>query len=93
MTFCRFPSPASFFSFPTVIFVSISLGAAFSSTEIRPRSTIEERGIGAGDAAGEAVAKFVAFFDEDDDDDEISVAEGGRGFWDANLFDERVGRP
>ena len=67
--------------------------AVLSSVGIRPRSTIGERDIGAGDVEGEAAAMFVALFDETEDDDEISVAEEGRGFWEANLFDERVGRP
>ena len=93
LAFCHFSSPASFFSFPTFIFVSIFLGATFSSTGIRPRSTKEERGIGAGDAAGEVVAKFVAFFDGDDDDDEISAVAERRGFRDAESLEERVGPP
>ena len=77
--------------------------AAISSAGSRPRSTMEDRGIGVGeevrppsvvpgvcDEEGEAEAMFDAFFDEDVDGVEISAALGDWGFWDADSFDERV---
>ena len=77
--------------------------AALSLAGSRPRSTMEDRGIGVGDKVrpisvvlcvcnkeGGVDAMLDAFIDEDDDGVEISAAVGDWGIWDGDLFDEQV---